>query len=155
MAQVLKSLGFSSKILTDLDYIGCCKKDGLVDDNNQHLFENFRLAVEKIHLDGKINVTANQYKCLKSLGSLSAEKYKDIRENIETHPSIDEIHKNLKEKNIFLWKEGDIEEIFGFTEKKETQWQQFRKKLVLEEKELEDIVKHYNSLSQMIDWLDA
>lgn len=50
---------------------------------------------------------------------------------------------------------GDIEEIFGFTEKKETQWQQFRKKLVLEEKELEDIVKHYNSLSQMIDWLDA
>jgi len=155
MAQVLKSLGFSSKILTDLDYIGCCKKDGLVDDNNQHLFENFRLAVEKIHLDRKINVTANQYKCLKSLGSLSAEKYKDIRENIETHPSIDEIHKNLKEKNIFLWKEGDIEEIFGFTEKKETQWQQFRKKLVLEEKELEDIVKHYNSLSQMIDWLDA
>lgn len=155
MAQVLKSLGFSSKILTDLDYIGCCKKDGLVDDNNQHLFENFRLAVEKIHLDRKINVTANQYKCLKSLGSLSAEKYKDIRENIETHPSIDEIHKNLKEKNIFLWKEGDIEEIFGFTEKKETQWQQFIKKLVLEEKELEDIVKHYNSLSQMIDWLDA
>ena len=66
-----------------------------------------------------------------------------------------QIELNLKEKNIFLWKEGDIEEIFGFTEKKERQWQQFRKKLVLEEKELEDIVKHYNSLSQMIDWLDA
>lgn len=32
--------------------------------------------------------------------------------------------------------------------------QQFRKELVLQEKELKDIVKHYDSLSGMIEWID-
>ena len=155
MAQVLTSLGFSSKILTDLDYIGYCKKAELVDDGNQKLFDDFRLTVEKIHVEGKIDVEPNHYKCLKSLNSLSAEKYKDIQLNVEIHPYIDAIHENLKGKDIFLWKEGDIEEIFGFKEKKEKQWQQFRKELILEGKEIRDIVKHYNSLSEMIEWLDA
>lgn len=54
-----------------------------------------------------------------------------------------------------MWKEGDIEEVFGFTEKTESRWQQFKKELVLEGKELEDIVENYSSLSEMINWLDA
>lgn len=155
MSEVLNSLGFPSKILTDLDYIGYCRKDGLVNPSNEHLFESFRLSVEKIHQEEKVDLDPNHYKCLKSLGSISAKKYKEIRENVETHIHIEAIHNELKESNIFLWKEGDIEEIFGFTEKKEKQWQHFRKELVLEEKELEDIVKNYSSLSEMINWLDA
>lgn len=155
MANVLKSLGFSSKILTDLDYIGCCKKDDLVTNENQHLFEGFRSTIERMHIEDKIDINADHYKCLKSLGSISADKFKSIRMNLEIQPYIDAIHNNLKDRDIFLWKEGDIEEIFGFTEKKERQWQQFRKDIVLDEKELEDIVKHYDSLSKMIDWMDT
>lgn len=155
MSKVLNSLGFPSKILTDLDYIGCCKKDGLVNSSNEHLFESFRLSVERIHQEKKIDLDPNHYKCLKSLGGISAKKYKEIRKHTETHTHIEAIHNELKGSNIFLWKEGDIEEIFGFAEKKEKQWQQFRKELILEEKELKDIVKNYSSLSEMINWLDA
>jgi hypothetical protein len=109
------------------------------------------LAVEKIHIEGKIDVKPDQYKCLKSLGSLGAEKYKNIQMNVEIHPYIDAIHENLKGKDIFLWKEGDIEEIFGFTEKKKNS---LGRNLFFKRK-LKDIVKHYNSLSDMIEWLDA
>ena len=127
----------------------------MVTNENQHLFEGFRSTIERMHIEDKIDINADHYKCLKSLGSISADKFKSIRINLEIQPYIDAIHNNLKDRDIFLWKEGDIEEIFGFTEKKERQWQQFRKDIVLDEKELEDIVKHYDSLSKMIDWMDT
>lgn len=155
MSEVLNSLGFPSKILTDLDYIGYCETGGLVNSSNEHLFESFRLSVERIHQEKKIDLDPNHYKCLRSLGSISAKKYKEIRKHTETHTHIEAIHNELKGSNIFLWKEGDIEEIFGFTEKKAKNWQKFIKELVLGEKELEDIVTNYSSLSEMINWLDT
>lgn len=155
MSEVLNSLGFPSRILTDLDYIGNCEQDGLVNSSNEHLFESFRLSVERIHQEKKIDLDPNHYKCLRSLKSISAKKYKEIRKYTETHTHIEAIHNELKRSNVFLWKEGGIEEVFGFTEKTESRWQQFKKELVLEGKELEDIVENYSSLSEMINWLDA
>ena len=155
MANVLESLGFYSKILTDLDYIGTCAKDNLIDESNHHIFENFRETLEKISNDGKVSIDHNHYKCLRSLGSIGAKKFKEIKNQPEIEEHIEAIHNVLKEKDIFLWKEGDIEEIFGFTEKKEEQWSKFHREILIEQKKIEDVVQNYDSLAQMINWLDA
>lgn len=156
--KLLKNMGFRVKILTDLDYIGCCKKNDFVNSENEDFFESFRSKIENLKEEEKsqLRLETSQYRCLKSLGSIGAKKYKSMIEIDQSFIGIiSSIHDNLKTNyDIFIWKEGDIDTIFGFEGKSESVWQDFREKIIVEGKEVQNEVVHYESLCEMINWLD-
>lgn len=61
----------------------------------------------------------------------------------------------MKEKNIYIWKKGDIECVYGVTSKKEAQWKAFNSALINNENSIESLVHDFNQLSDAIEWINS
>ncbi|MGE8556867.1 MAG: ATP-dependent endonuclease [Acinetobacter sp.] len=153
--KVLSSLGIPSRILTDLDFIGNCNDWDLIDESNSIYFEEFRnlLEVNKDHPELSLNT--DHIKDCSSLKQIGAKKFRFIASLPNAIPIIQNIHNSLKEKNIYIWKKGDIECVYGVTSKKEAQWKAFNSALINNENSIESLVHDFNQLSDAIEWINS
>lgn len=151
--KVLNSLGIPARILTDLDFIGNCHDWDLIDSKNQQSFEELRILIDANKDNPELKITADHTKDCASLKQIGAKKFKEIVKLPNADTIIGRIHNHLKEKNIFIWKSGDIESVYGFNSKKEYEWKQFNYALIDELQQIEELVKEYNLLKEAIDWI--
>ncbi len=152
--KVLNSLGIGAKILTDLDFIGNCHDWDLIDEANKSSFEKLRQIIIANKNHSELQLSDEDIKSLSSLRQIAAKKFKIIAQLSEAQLIINNIHDSLKEKNIYIWKTGDIESIYGFTSKKENEWKKFNSSLINPESSIKDLVKNYEHLANMIEWIN-
>lgn len=152
--KVLNSLGISTKILTDLDFIGNCHDWDLIDESNEDSFEKLRQIIVENKNHSELQLSDEHIKSLSSLKQIGAKKFKVIAQLSGTQTIINSIHDSLRNKGIYIWKTGDIESIYGFTSKKEHEWKKFNSSLINSENSIEDLVENYEHLSNMIEWIN-
>lgn len=150
--RVLKALGIPSRILTDLDFIGNCKDCDLIDETNIQYFEDFRSLVERNKDLPNLNISDDHIKDCSSLRQISANKFKIIAQLPDAKPILENIHKSLKSKDIYIWRIGDIEAIYGFNSKREKEWRRFNNALINNES-IEELVNDYGHLKEAIEWI--
>ncbi|WP_291372406.1 AAA family ATPase [Acinetobacter sp. UBA6720] len=154
MQKVIQALGIPVRIIADLDFIGNCAFWELIDENNAKDFEDFRKFVQKYkdHSDLQID-TEHTINC-DTLRQIKAKKFNSIASFPEAKPIIENIHKSLKAKDIYIWKKGDIESIYGFNSKKEQEWKLFNSALINNEIPLESLIHDFEHLLDAIHWIN-
>ncbi|HDS9452421.1 TPA: Overcoming lysogenization defect protein, partial [Klebsiella quasipneumoniae subsp. similipneumoniae] len=61
-------------------------------------------------------------------------------------------HDKLKSDGIYIWKSGDIEQVYGFG-KKQSEWDNLLDCLSDDEKEVRAIIKNYDEMEDFILWI--
>lgn len=154
MKRVISSLGIPVKIIADLDFVGSCAKWELINPENNQCFENFRQLVANNRENNNLNIQPQQTESCLSLGQIKADKYKVLATLPNANLIIQDIHSSLKNMDIYIWRSGDIETIYGFNSKSEEEWQRFNTALLSNENQLENLVNDFDHLKDAIEWIN-
>lgn len=154
MQKVIESLGMPVRIIADLDFIGNCEFWDLIDHNNREYFESFRKLAEENRDHADLNIDVQHTVDCSSLQQIKAKKFNVLARLPKADTTIQNIHNSLKEKNIYIWKSGDIESVYGFNSKTEKEWKQFNSALISDKASIEHLVLNFEHLKDAIDWIN-
>ncbi len=143
---VLGKMDLPCKAIVDLDFaFKEAVKNGLLEENDSDIVicknkftENQAISLSDDGLprkNGNIN---------------AAQAYKWLAEQEDIQDKIESLHEKLKEKQIWLWTKGAIEEHLDLTAKNEHEWAIYKKRL--DEELFEQVVTDQNVLN-MLNWM--
>ncbi len=143
---VLDKMDLPCKAIVDLDFaFKEAIKNGLLEEDDSDIaickdkfIENQAISLSDDGLprkDGDIN---------------AAQAYKWLAEQVDIQDKIESLHGKLKEKQIWLWTKGAIEEHLNLTAKSEHAWAVYKKRL--DEELFEQVVTDQDVLD-MLNWI--
>lgn len=150
MSEVIKAIGIKSRILADCDFLSLIMTSEyreLIEDECNELLT----SVQALSRDGTISLK-QPITSIESFKSTSAKEFANICKQESAKQQIKEIHDKLREKGIFIWKSGDIEQVYGFG-KKHSEWDSLLECLSDETKSVETIIKNYSEMEDFINWI--
>ncbi|MFH5834330.1 ATP-dependent nuclease [Halalkalibaculum sp. DA384] len=145
---ILENMGINPKVLVDLDYCFNSSVDhGYIEDENDIYQEGIEIIRNKVEEFG-IDIPDGW----PDTGKLSAEIYTKVVNNSERFREIvRELHKILKDQNVWIWQEGPIEIPLGIDSKKPKAHEVFINDLYKDG--LQETVAEYDSVTDFFDWL--
>ncbi|MBN3239945.1 ATP-dependent nuclease [Pectobacterium versatile] len=150
MAEVINSIGIKTRILADCDFVSII----LNSDYKELLsrdFDDLITAIKRLSESGALALK-NPIETLESFKGSSSKDFIEICKNPDTQTYIHQIHLKLKDKGIYIWYLGDIEQVYGFG-KKQSEWDNLLECLSDDGKSVKDIVKNYNEMEDFINWI--
>ncbi len=146
MAQVINAIGIKTRILADCDFLSKL----LISTHNEEL---------KKECDNLINsITANNLGLknpitkVESLKSSSSQDFIKMCNHVSTQQYIINMHTILKDDGIYIWKSGDIEQVYGFGKKQE-EWDRLLECLSDDEQKLSSVIKNHTEIEDFINWI--
>ncbi|MEQ4676788.1 AAA family ATPase [Providencia vermicola] len=153
---ILKALDIPNKTITDLDYITLAMKQGFIEDNDDDIDEvkkSFKI-LESENSDIKLD-DAGFPKKNKAKGISASSVYSLLGNDERFEPIINRIKVKLKNSDIYIWSCGDIESAFGFDDKDESQWMEFKKDLISKDSDnWKTIVAKPMIIEELVNWME-
>lgn len=150
MAHVINSIGIKTRILADCDFLSI-----LLNSPHQEMLSNEcdeLLSSLTTLSDPESLPLANPIVSIDSLKGSSSKGFIKICNHHETKPYIQKIHRKLKDNGIYIWRSGDIEQVYGFG-KKQNEWDELLDCLSDEAKDARMIIKNYDEMEDFILWI--
>lgn len=150
MANVINSIGIRTRILADCDFLSIL----LTTTHNEVLSsecDELLSSLTNLSDPQSLQLT-NPIISIDSLKSSSSKDFIKICNHHEVKASIKKIHDKLKSDGIYIWKSGDIEQVYGFG-KKQSEWDNLLDCLSDDEKEVRAIIKNYDEMEDFILWI--
>jgi putative ATP-dependent endonuclease of OLD family len=150
--QILEAMDLPTKAIVDLDYaFNGCVTHGFLDGDDNDLKTLKNILVQMATAE---KITLNPDNGLPKKGIVkAAAAYALLAKDNDAKPAILGLHNRLKEKGIWLWTCGAIEEHLGIAEKDESSWAAFQSKA--ESNGIAAVCSDLASVTSLIDWLCA
>lgn len=147
---VLQAMDLPTKAIVDLDFAFVnAIKDGLLEADNEDIVKCKEILAELVSSHGiKLN---NGLPTKKGSSMTAAEAFALMSIQTEAEIPIQNLHNELKEKNIWLWKKGAIEEHLGLTGKNEAIWAQFIQNI--QDDGAEATISDFDGIKKLIEWI--
>ncbi|NTZ47763.1 DUF2813 domain-containing protein [Lelliottia aquatilis] len=129
--EILECLDVPHKVITDLDYITLAVTHDYIErdcDDITKIKEHFISMESAQPGEFKIDKSTGFPSNIKN-GNTAAFAFSCLAQNSGAVESISNIKNTLKGKGIYIWSYGAIEDVFGFDDKSEEQWLDFKSKL--------------------------
>lgn len=150
MSEVIKSIGIKTRILADCDYLSTLLstpyREILIDEYN-NLLSSLTTSLNSQSLQLSNSITS-----LDSLKRCSSKDFIEICNHPAIKPYIEIIHEKLKTHGIYIWKSGDIEQVYGYG-KKQSEWDNLVECLGDDNKDARSLIKKYDEMEDFILWL--
>ncbi|WP_417878587.1 ATP-dependent nuclease [Vibrio sp.] len=150
MANVINSIGIKTKILADCDFLSVLlpttHKESLKPEYTPLL-----QTISTLSMSGSINLK-NQITTVESFKGSSSKDFIELCNHQDTNVHINKIHKKLRDEGIYIWKSGDIEQVYGFG-KKQAEWDSLLECLSDQNKDAREIIIKYDEMEDFIKWI--
>lgn len=150
MSEVINSIGIRARVLADCDFLSIILSSPHKEKIKSELNELLDKLIE-LNDSNSINLK-NTITSIDSLKSSSSKDFIEICNHEETKVHIKSIHNKLKSEGIYIWKSGDIEEVYGFG-KKQREWDRLLEYLSDDQKDVRDVIKNYDEMEDFINWI--
>ncbi|MGG7607422.1 ATP-dependent nuclease [Massilia sp. BKSP1R2A-1] len=148
--QILEAMDLPTKAIVDLDYAfnGCVTHGFLTAEDDD--LKTLRNILSQMAMVGAI--TLNMDTGLPKKGIVkAADAYALLAKNNDAKPAIQSLHDRLKQKGIWLWTSGAIEEHLGLTDKDESCWAAFQSRA--ETEGITAVCADLASVKNLVEWL--
>ncbi|MEZ9655171.1 ATP-dependent endonuclease [Vibrio splendidus] len=147
---ILNAMDLPSKAICDLDFITKVVKNGYLPQNNPDIAA-IKVVFQNIASVHGMTLT-NQHWPQNTRGGISAaESFEKLAVEPTAIPHIQNLHDELKQQGIWLWKLGAIEAYLGLSGKDEAHWAQFKTDVRTDG--ITTVCPHYQGLEDLINWL--
>lgn len=150
MANVINSIGIKTRILADCDFLSIIlpttHKEKLKSECDDLL-----TALSSLKNPSSLQLK-NPITSIDSLKGSSSKDFIEICKHEEIKKYIHIIHQKLKEEGIYIWRSGDIEQVYGFG-KKQSEWDNLVDCLYDDTKDAKSIIKNYDEMEDFIKWI--
>ncbi|HCT6818878.1 TPA: AAA family ATPase [Morganella morganii] len=150
MSEVINSIGIKTRILADCDYLSTLLSTPyreILTNEYSNLLSALTTSLNSQSLQLPHAITS-----LDSLKTCSSKDFIKICNHTETKPHIEIIHEKLKEHGIYIWKSGDIEQVYGYG-KKQSEWDDLLECLGDDNKDARGLIKNYDEMEDFILWI--
>lgn len=146
MAEVINAIGIKTRILADCDFLSL-----LLTSTHK---EKFRSECDNLITSIATNAIGlkNPITKIESLKSSSSHDFIKLCNHVSTQPYINSIHNALRSEGIYIWKSGDIEQVYGFGKKQE-EWDRLLECLSDDTQDLKSVVKNHVEIEDFINWI--
>ncbi|HBN1761492.1 ATP-dependent nuclease [Klebsiella pneumoniae] len=150
MANVINSIGIKTRILADCDFLSIL----LTSTHAQSLkseCDDLLTAISHATSTGSLSLNPP----IVSIDSLKGSSSKDfikICNHADIRQYVHNIHQKLKSEGIYIWKSGDIEQIYGFG-KKQNEWDNLLACLSDDSKDVRKTIKNFDEMEDFIKWI--
>ncbi len=149
---VLQAIGIPARALVDLDYaFRGAEQAGLLAENDEDVVECRRICSD---VSGQCKFVLAQDGFPERNEVMSASDAFALLATLkQARQPISRLHDKLKEKNIWLWKKGAIEDHLGIDAKGESAWAKCVQDI--QQQGCEKTIKDYPGLVALLDWIEA
>lgn len=157
---VLAEIGIPVSVVVDLDYaFRHAQEHGYIETEDPNI-SSLKQILNSLSLNHQIVLDdttrlPKKGKIQRSDGSQdsinAADGYQILAATDGAQEPIQNLHENMKNHNIWLWKKGTIEVHLGLSAKDERAWSAYKNRLDAEN--LEDVISDYSSLRDLTNWL--
>ncbi|HAS6969107.1 TPA: AAA family ATPase [Vibrio parahaemolyticus] len=143
--KILFEMDLPSKAIVDLDYVfkGAVHNNFIEDDDEDLVI--LRQLLQSLHDDEVIEMR----------GDLPNAKHCAVMAQDErSHNAINSLHDKLRDRNIWLWKQGAIEAHLGLRAKNENEWARFKTDAENPDVGIQNACHDFDSVQQLIEWLE-
>ncbi len=146
MAQVINAIGIKTRILADCDFLSKL----LISTHNEELKKECNNLINSITANDL--GLKNPITKVESLKSSSSQDFIKMCSHISTQKYIINMHAILKDDGIYIWKSGDIEQVYGFGKKQE-EWDRLLECLSDDDQKLSSVIKNHAEIEDFINWI--
>ncbi len=146
--KILHAMDLPAKAIVDLDYILLYAKHHGLDDKCAD-FESVNSIFQRLEIEGKVSLKSGSPK---KFDNNSEKPFSLLAQELEAKNAIENIHNLFKSKNVWVWKQGTIENILELSDKNVKTHSQF--KTNMNNKDIEDF-PFYDELRELVEWLSA
>ncbi|EIX7373870.1 MULTISPECIES: ATP-dependent nuclease [Citrobacter freundii complex] len=150
MADVINSIGIKTRILADCDFLSIVLPTTHTEKLRAEC-DNLLTALNSIKDPASLQLK-NPITSIESFKSSSSKDFIAICNHEETKEYIHAIHQKLKDEGIYIWKSGDIEQVYGFG-KKQSEWDNLLDCLCDDTKDARGVIKNYDEMEDFINWI--
>lgn len=142
---ILSEMDLPSKAIVDLDYVfKGALHNNFIEREDEDLVV-LQQVLQSLHDDSVIEMR----------GDLpNANHCAIMAQDERSHDAINSLHDKLKQRNIWLWKQGAIEKHIGLRAKNEHEWARFKTNTEDPDIGIENACHDFDSLNQLIEWLE-
>lgn len=151
MANVINAIGIKTRILADCDFLSILLTTNPHQDELSEECDDLIRSIRDLTEPDSLPL-ANPIISPDSFKIISSKDFIKICNHEETKLHIQKIHYKLKDKGIYIWKSGDIEQVYGFG-KKQSEWDALIDCLDDESKHAKTIIKNYEEMEDFILWI--
>lgn len=150
MSEVINSIGIKTKILADCDFLSILLTSKYKD-ILQKEYDNLFTAISQLDNPQDLNLD-RIIENLESIKGTSSKDFIKICKHEKTKQYIIDFHNKLKTDGIYIWKSGDIEQVYGFG-KKQTEWDRLLECLSDESKDAKTVITNYSEMEDFLEWV--
>jgi predicted ATP-dependent endonuclease of OLD family len=150
MANVINSIGIKTRILADCDFLSILLTTTHTDSLKSEC-DDLLTAIDQSINNGSLTLNTP----ITSIDSLKGSSSKDfikLCNHDEILQHIHNIHQKLKNEGVYIWRLGDIEQVYGFG-KKQTEWDSLLECLSDDSLDVRNTIKNYNEMEDFIKWI--
>lgn len=151
MAEVINSIGIKTRILADCDFLSIIFMTPYFQKMLGDECDGLLLSLDNLSDSQSLQLT-NTITSLDSFKGSSSKDFIKICNHEETKDYIQKIHQKLKNEGIYIWKSGDIEQVYGFG-KKQLEWDKLVECLSDDDKDARSVIKNYDEMKDFIMWI--
>lgn len=150
MANVINSIGIKTRILADCDFLSILLTTTHTESLKSEC-DDLLTAIDQSINNGSLTLNTP----ITSIDSLKGSSSKDFiklcnHDDILQH--IHNIHQKLKNEGVYIWRLGDIEQVYGFG-KKQTEWDSLLECLSDDSQDVRNTIKNYHEMEDFIKWI--
>jgi len=147
---ILKSLGLIPMALTDLDFaFRGAISNGLIQNDDENIAKLKELLVELASIHNFLLDESGLPK--KGNGKKASDCFKILAQDIRSEEYINNLHEILKNKCIWVWKKGSIEDHLGIKGKNESIWSRLVSDI--QNRGIDQAVDDNNGLTDLVNWV--
>ncbi|MEQ4923447.1 ATP-dependent nuclease [Proteus hauseri] len=154
--EILNCLDVPHRVITDLDYITSAVAHGYIKKECEDIIKIKAIFISMQNEkpdEIRIDKTTGFPSKIKN-GNTAAYAFSCLAKHPDATIPIANIKEELKKDNIYIWSYGAIEDVFGFDEKNESEWFDFKSKLDdSENDEWKTIVENPDDIEGFINWI--